>query len=49
MRRQQLVEYVRSGKKEEIDKPMIDGHLSASLCHLGIISYKMGRALNFNP
>lgn len=44
-----LVECVRSGKKENIDKPMIDGHLSASLCHLGIISYRMGRELNFDP
>jgi predicted dehydrogenase len=44
-----LVECVRSGRKQDIDKPMIDGHLSASLCHLGIISYRMGRELHFNP
>ena len=40
---------VRSGRRENIDKPMIDGHLSASLCHLAIISYRIGRELNFNP
>ena len=29
---------------------MIDGHLSASLCHLGVISYRAGqRELTFNP
>jgi predicted dehydrogenase len=44
-----LVDCVRSGKKENIDKPMIDGHLSASLCHLGIISYRMSRELHFDP
>jgi len=44
-----LVDCVRSGRKENIDKPMIDGHLSASLCHLGIVSYKMGRELSFDP
>lgn len=44
-----LVDCVRSGKKENLDKPMIEGHLSASLCHLGIISYRMGRELTFNP
>lgn len=44
-----LVDCVRSGRKEDIDKPMIDGHLSASLCHLGIISYRTGRELHFDP
>jgi predicted dehydrogenase len=44
-----LVECVRSGRSQDLDKPMIDGHLSASLCHLGIISYRTGRELTFNP
>lgn len=44
-----LVECIRSGKKEELDNPIIEGHLSASLCHLGTIAYRMGRELNFNP
>jgi predicted dehydrogenase len=43
-----LVECVRSGRVEDLDKPMIEGHLSASLCHLGIISYRTGRELTFN-
>lgn len=44
-----LVDCVRSGNKENIDKPMIDGHLSASLCHLGLIAYRMKHELHFDP
>ncbi len=44
-----LVDCVRSGRKEDLDNPMIEGHLSASLCHLGTISYRTGRELAFNP
>ena len=45
-----LVECVRSGRKEDIDNPMIEGHLSASLCHFGNIAYRVGEnQLNFNP
>jgi len=44
-----LVECVRSGRKEDLDNPMIEGHLSASLCHLGLISYRTGHMLRFNP
>lgn len=44
-----LVECVRSGRKEDLDNPMIEGHLSASLCHLGIVSYRLGgKQLSFN-
>ena len=28
---------------------MIDGHLSSALCNLGIIAYRIGHELNFNP
>jgi hypothetical protein len=38
-----LVECVRSGRKEDLDNPMIEGHMSASLCHLGNISYRLGK------
>ena len=44
-----LVDCVRSGRREDLDKPMIEGHLSSSLCNLGIISYRTGRELTFNP
>jgi len=44
-----LVDCVRSGRREDLDKPMIDGHLSSALCNLGIIAYRTGRELDFNP
>ncbi len=44
-----LVDCIRNGRSEDLDKPMIEGHLSSSLCHLGIISYRLGRELTFNP
>ena len=37
-----LVECVRSGRKEDLDNPMIEGHMSATLCHLGNIAYRAG-------
>jgi len=43
-----LVECVRSGGKENLDNPMIEGHMSASLCHLGLIAYRTGRKLIFD-
>jgi predicted dehydrogenase len=33
---------VRSRKPEELNAPILDGHLSAALCHLGNISYRLG-------
>lgn len=44
-----LVDCVRSGNKQNLDKPMIEGHLSASLCHLGTIAYRVGHELHFDP
>lgn len=45
-----LIDCVRSGRKQDLDNPMIEGHLSASLCHLGIASYRAGGLqLSFNP
>ena len=45
-----LVECVRSGRKEDLDNPMVEGHLSASLCHLGNIAYRVSEnQLVFNP
>jgi predicted dehydrogenase len=37
-----LVECVKSGRKEGLDNPMIEGHMSATLCHLGNIAYRGG-------
>lgn len=45
-----LVDCVRSGRKGDLDNPMIEGHLSASLCHLGNIAFRTGGGrLDFNP
>ncbi len=33
---------IRSRKVEELTAPILDGHLSAALCHLGNISYRLG-------
>lgn len=33
---------VRSRKKEDQNAPVLEGHLSAALCHLGNISYRLG-------
>jgi Oxidoreductase family, C-terminal alpha/beta domain len=40
---------VRSRKKEDLNAPIEDGHISASLVHLANASYRLGRALCFNP
>ena len=44
-----FIECVRSRKREDLDNEIIEGHLSASLGHLGVISYRTGRKLIFNP
>jgi hypothetical protein len=38
---------VRSRKEEDIKTPIINGHLSASLCHMGNISYRVGREASY--
>jgi len=44
-----FIDCVRIRKKEKLDNPIVEGHLSASLCHLGNISYRMGgKQLEFN-
>ena len=44
-----FIDCVRSRKKEDLDNEILEGHLSASLGHLGVISYRTGRKLVFNP
>ncbi len=44
-----FIDCVRSRKREDLDNEIIEGHLSASLGHLGVISYRTGRKLIFNP
>jgi len=44
-----LIDCVRSRKREELDNDILEGHLSAALGHLGVISYRTGKKLEFNP
>ncbi|WP_337044277.1 Gfo/Idh/MocA family protein [Emticicia sp. 17c] len=44
-----FVEAVRARNKALLNGPIETGHLSASLAHLGNISYRLGRTLKFDP
>lgn len=46
---QNFVDCVRSRKAEDLYCDVLEGHMSATLCHLGNISYRTGRKLVFNP
>ncbi len=43
-----FIECMRSRKTERLNAPMEDGHFSTALCHLGNISYRLGRSLTFD-
>lgn len=38
---------VRSRKEEDIKTPILQGHLSACLCHMGNISYRVGKEASY--
>jgi predicted dehydrogenase len=44
-----LINCVRSRKREELDNDILNGHMSAALGHLGVIAYRTGRRLTFDP
>jgi len=44
-----FIDCVRSRRREDLDNDILEGHLSASIGHLGVISYRTGRKLIFNP
>lgn len=44
-----FVDCVKSRRVEDLDCDIAEGHLSASICHLGNISYRTGRKLEFDP
>ncbi|MGQ9621282.1 MAG: Gfo/Idh/MocA family protein [Bacteroidales bacterium] len=44
-----FIDCVRSRKREELDNDILEGHLSAAIGHLGVISYRTGRKLTFDP
>ena len=43
-----LIDCVRSRRREDLDNEILEGHLSAALGHLGVISFKTGRKLSFD-
>ncbi len=44
-----FVAAVRSGRAEELNAPILEGHYSAALCHLANASYRLGEPTAFNP
>jgi hypothetical protein len=40
---QHFIDAVRSRKEADIRTPILQGHLSAALCHMGNISYRVGK------
>ena len=44
-----FIEAVRSRRREDLNAEVLEGHLSAALCHLANIAYRVGRALKFDP
>jgi hypothetical protein len=40
---------VRSRKKEDLNAPIQEAHISCTLIHLANASYRLGRTLNFDP
>jgi predicted dehydrogenase len=42
-----FVKAVRSGKVEDLTADILEGHLSSALCHLGNVSYRLGKEQSF--
>jgi len=43
-----FVAAMRSRKKEDLNAPFEEGHYSAAICHLGNISYRLGREMKWS-
>ncbi len=44
-----FIDCVRSGRWQDLNSDILEGHMSAAICHLAEISYRTGRKLTFNP
>ena len=44
-----FVKAVQSRKREDQNGEILEGHLSSALCHLGNISYRLGRSVTLDP
>jgi hypothetical protein len=42
-----FIDCVRSRKQEELNAEILEGHYSSALCHLGNISYRLGKQVGF--
>jgi predicted dehydrogenase len=43
------IQAIRSGKHEDLNADVEEGHKSATVCHLAKISSKLGRSVQFDP
>jgi predicted dehydrogenase len=43
-----FIDCVRSRKQDQLNAEILEGHLSSALCHLGNISYRLGKEVGFN-
>ncbi len=44
-----FINCIKSGKWQDLNAEIMEGHLSTSLCHLGNIATRLNRTLSFNP
>ncbi|HEV2380552.1 MAG TPA: hypothetical protein VG206_12250 [Terriglobia bacterium] len=44
-----FIDCVSSRKKEDLNAPIEEGHVSAAMVHLANASYRLGRTLRFDP
>ena len=45
----QIIDAVRSGRRDVLTADIEEGHLSSALCHLGNIAYRSRRTIHFEP
>lgn len=43
-----FIKALRSGKREDLNAEIEEGHISSSICHAGNISYRLGHAASLN-
>jgi predicted dehydrogenase len=44
-----FIDCVRSRKRDQLNAPVEEGHISCTLVHLANVSYRLGRSLQFDP
>ena len=44
-----FIKAVRSRNHQELNAEIEEGHLSAAMCHMANISYRLGRSVEFDP